>query len=61
VAMATSAAPTYFPLAELDSAQYVDGGLVPFHRDDDGLFYRKIGRASGGTRSWMLRAAPGPV
>jgi patatin-like phospholipase/acyl hydrolase len=28
VAMATSAAPTYFPLAELDSAQYVDGGLV---------------------------------
>lgn len=28
VAMATSAAPTYFPLAELDKAQYVDGGLV---------------------------------
>ena len=28
VAMATSAAPTYFPLAEMDNAHFVDGGLV---------------------------------
>lgn len=28
VALATSAAPTYFPLHEIDNARYVDGGLV---------------------------------
>ena len=28
VAMATSAAPTYFPIYEMNSQQYVDGGLV---------------------------------
>jgi predicted acylesterase/phospholipase RssA len=28
VAMATAAAPTYFPLAELDNAYFADGGLV---------------------------------
>ncbi len=28
VAMATSAAPTYFPLAECEQAQFADGGLV---------------------------------
>ncbi len=28
VAMATSAAPTYFPIYEMESQQYVDGGLV---------------------------------
>jgi patatin-like phospholipase/acyl hydrolase len=28
VAMATSAAPTYFPLADVDNAHFVDGGLV---------------------------------
>ncbi|WP_246665093.1 ATP-binding cassette domain-containing protein, partial [Neorhizobium sp. P12A] len=33
--------------------------LVPRHRDYDGLCYRRMGRASGGMRSWMLRAAPG--
>lgn len=27
VALATSAAPTYFPIQEIDSVQYVDGGL----------------------------------
>jgi patatin-like phospholipase/acyl hydrolase len=28
IAMATSAAPTYFPLAEMDNAYFADGGLV---------------------------------
>lgn len=28
IAMATSAAPTFFPLAEMDGAMYVDGGIV---------------------------------
>ena len=28
VAMATSAAPTYFPIYEMNSQQYVDGGLI---------------------------------
>jgi patatin-like phospholipase/acyl hydrolase len=28
IAMATSAAPTYFPLAEMDGAYFADGGLV---------------------------------
>jgi patatin-like phospholipase/acyl hydrolase len=28
IAMATSAAPTYFPLVEMDNAYYADGGLV---------------------------------
>jgi uncharacterized protein len=28
IAMATSAAPTYFPIYELNSQQYVDGGLI---------------------------------
>ena len=34
-------------------------GLVSRHRDCDGLAYRRMGSASGGIRSWMLRAAPG--
>lgn len=37
VVMATSAAPTYFPLAEVDHAYYADGGLVANAPDQCGL------------------------
>lgn len=37
IAMATSAAPTYFPLAEVNHAQFADGGLVANAPDYCGL------------------------